>query len=106
MGIFDFLKGTNINDEVKRFKETEGAILLDVRTREEYGQGRIPGSINIPVQEMKKAESLLPEKETPLFVYCLSGGRSGQAVSMLKSMGYRNVNNIGGISGYKGLIEK
>jgi len=106
MGIFDFLKGTNINDEVKRFKETEGAILLDVRTREEYGQGRIPGSINIPVQEMKKAESLLPEKETPLFVYCLSGGRSGQAVSMLKSMGYRNVSNIGGISGYKGLIEK
>ena len=106
MGIFDFLKGTNINDEVKRFKETEGAVLLDVRTREEYGQGRIPGSINIPVQEMKKAESLLPEKETPLFVYCLSGGRSGQAVSMLKSMGYRNVSNIGGISGYKGLIEK
>ena len=106
MGIFDFLKGSNINDEVKRFKETEGAVLLDVRTREEYSQGRIPGSINIPVQEMKKAESLLPEKETPLFVYCLSGGRSGQAVSMLKSMGYRNVSNIGGISGYKGLIEK
>ena len=106
MGIFDFLKGTNINDEVKRFKETEGAVLLDVRTREEYGQGRIPGSIKIPIQEMKKAESLLPEKETPLFVYCLSGGRSGQAVSMLKSMGYRNVSNIGGISGYKGLIEK
>lgn len=106
MGIFDFLKGSNINDGVKKFKETNGAVLLDVRTREEYNQGRIPGSVNIPVNDIHRIDSEITDKDTPLFVYCLSGGRSGQAVSHLKSMGYRDVNNIGGISGYRGLIEK
>ena len=106
MGIFDFLKGSKIDDQVKVFRETEGAVLLDVRTREEYRQGRIPGSKNIPLNEIVKAEQELPEKDVPLFVYCFSGARSSQAVSKLKQMGYSNVKNIGGISGYKGPQER
>ena len=106
MGIFDFLKGSDINKEVKAFQEMNGAILLDVRTQEEYSQGRIPGSINIPLQEIASAEKEIPDKDAPVFVHCYSGVRSGKAVSKLKSMGYSNVKNIGGFSDYKGPIEK
>jgi len=62
MGIFDFLKGSNINDGVKKFKETNGAVLLDVRTREEYNQGRIPGSVNIPVSDIHRIDSEITVK--------------------------------------------
>ena len=106
MGFFDFLNTPDINDGVARFDSTANAVLLDVRTPEEYVQGHIPHSRNIPLQELNRVETEVPDKAAPLFVYCLSGVRSRQAVSELKRMGYVNVENIGGINGYRGKAEK
>ena len=52
MGLFDFFKAPAIDQGVVEYSETNGAVLLDVRTREEYQDGHIPGSINIPFQEL------------------------------------------------------
>lgn len=52
MSIFDLFKTSDINDGVRKMRETEDSVLLDVRTREEYAQGHIPGSINIPLNEI------------------------------------------------------
>ena len=93
----------NLAEGVCRAKETEGAVLLDVRTPEEYRGGHLPDSVNLPLDELDKISY---GKETPLFVYCLSGARSAQATAQLKRMGYENVTNIGGISGYRGKVEK
>ena len=87
MGFFDFLKAPDMNEGLKRFSATPGAVLLDVRTRSEYAGGHIPGSRNIPLQEIQKAPSAIPRKDTPLFVYCQSGGRSKQAVSTASETG-------------------
>ena len=106
MGFFDFRKGPDINQGVKTFGSTEGAVLLDVRTPEEYRQGHIPGSKNIPLQTLGDVVAHVPDKATPLFVYCRSGARSAQATGMLESLGYTNVTNIGGISAYTGKVER
>ena len=106
MGFFDFLKQPDINQGVEHYKTTSGAILLDVRTPQEYAEGHIPGSRNIPLQELDKTEKITEHKDTPLFVHCLSGGRSRQAAALLKQMGYTNVTNIGGIAGYHGKVER
>ncbi len=106
MGLFSFIKRTGINDEVRRYRETAGAKLIDVRSPEEYRNGNIPGSINIPLHDLKEIEKKVPLKSSPLFVYCLSGARSGRAVSALKKMGYETVTNIGGIASYKGELER
>lgn len=106
MGMFDFFKRADIDRGVEEYRAQSGGVLLDVRTREEYLQGHIPGSQNLDVQEIQKAPSLLPDKEAALFVYCHSGARSGQAAIMLKKMGYTNVTNIGGIMDYHGQIER
>lgn len=105
MGIFDFLIGPDINQGVEEYRVTPGAVLLDVRTPEEYQQGHILGSKNIPLHEISRAEHLL-SLDTPLFVYCRSGARSREAVSILERMGYTTVKNIGGIIGYKGRVER
>ena len=106
MGIFDLFKQPDINRGVQAYHETVGAILLDVRTPQEYREGHIPGSRNIPLQELDKVETVADNMDTVLYVYCRSGARSRQAVSMLKHMGYVNVHNIGGITAYSGKVER
>ena len=106
MGILNMLRGMDINAGVNRYLETKDAVLIDVRERSEYNDGHIPGSRNLPLAEINQIHKLVPEKSRAIFIYCLSGRRSGNAVSALKAKGYTSVSNIGGINKYEGPLEK
>ena len=106
MSIFDFFKQPDINKGLREYAEAENAVLLDVRTPQEYREGHIPGSKNVPLQQLDKAIDAYDNKAVPLFVYCHSGARSRQAAAVLQSMGYNNVQNIGGITAYSGKVER
>ncbi len=106
MGVFNFFKRADINHGVEEYQNTANAVLLDVRTPQEYSDGHIPTSKNIPLQVIDKVKALVKNKDVPLFVYCYSGSRSSQAVIELRRMGYTNVKNIGGISAYAGKVER
>lgn len=101
MGFFSFFKRPDINEGVEKFRQTEGAVLLDVRTKEEYAERKIEGSVNLPLQEIEKIISVVPDKNTPIFLHCRSGKRSGKAEKILRAKGYTDVTNIGGIINYK-----
>ena len=77
-----------------------------MRNPDEYAAGHIPGSVNMPLSEIKSAEERFPDTDTPLFVYCLSGARSGKAIAALGEMGYTKLANLGGIRAWHGEIEK
>lgn len=106
MGLFDSFKPADINAGVQEFRETPGARLIDVRTPAEFAEGHIPGAANVPLQQLGSITAVAPEASTPLFVYCLSGGRSSQAVAALKRAGYTDVRNIGGINAWRGEVER
>lgn len=106
MSILDLFKSTDINKELNRCRTTKGAILLDVRTEEEYRSGHIGGSRSIPVGKIENAVNLLHDRSAPVFVYCQSGNRARQAVSKLKKLGYTDVCNIGGIDQYQGQLQR
>lgn len=106
MNFFDFFKSADINQGLREYESAAGAALLDVRTPEEYREGHIPGSRNIPLQSLDKTEQVIDNKDTPIFVYCYSGSRSHQAAGFLEKMGYTNVKNIGGIAAYRGKVER
>ena len=106
MSLFGFMKRPDINQGVEEYRAHEGAVLLDVRTPEEYGEGHIPGSVNVPLQSIDKVTSAVADKDKTVFVYCRSGARSSQAVAFMKQMGYNEVHNIGGILDYNGKVEK
>ena len=106
MKLFDFLESSDINRDVEQFRQTEGALLLDVRGADEYAEGYIPGSINIPLQLLPMKKGLPEDLDTPIFVYCRSGGRSRRAAAFLEKEGYENVKNIGGIMNWNGEIER
>ncbi|MBO5169550.1 MAG: rhodanese-like domain-containing protein [Oscillospiraceae bacterium] len=86
-------------EEAKKLMDSEeGCIILDVRTREEYDQGHIPGAVLIPNTEIEaKAADLLPDKEQLILVYCRSGRRSKLAAQSLADLGYTNIREFGGI---------
>ena len=106
MGLFDLFKQVDINQGVEKFKAASEAVLLDVRTPQEYREGHIPDSKNVPLQQLDKVSAVVNNKNVPLFIYCYSGARSRQAAGMLQRMGYTNVNNIGGIASYSGKVER
>jgi phage shock protein E len=76
-----------------------GALLLDVRTRDEYREHHIPGAMNIPVQELGARLREVGAKGRPVVVHCRSGGRSAAAAQLLKREGYQ-VHDIGGIGNW------
>ena len=72
----------------------QGALIVDVRTPEEYQDGHIDGSLNIPLDEIEKATSWLI-KDVPTVVVCASGSRSAVAKEILEAHGYAKVYNGG-----------
>ena len=87
-------------EEAKQIMDTtNGYILLDTRTGEEYDQSHIPGALLIPHTEIAdRAEEELPDKDQVILVYCRSGNRSKQASEVLAELGYTNVKEFGGIN--------
>lgn len=106
MGLLERFRRPDINQGIRECRSIPGAVLVDVRTAQEYREGHIPGSRNVPLQEIGGAAEKLGPKDTPLFLYCRSGARSAQAASALRHMGYTNLTNIGGITAWKGSVER
>ena len=75
-------------------------VWIDVRTKEEYAEGHIPGSINIELDEIEKIVDIIKDKNSHIYLYCRSGHRSGIALNKVKELGYRDLTNIGGIIHY------
>ena len=101
----DHFQVNDINAGVEEYQKTPNAKLIDVREEDEYAEGHIPASINIPLSKIESAQGEITDLDTPLFVYCRSGNRSGQAVAWFKQAGYSKVKNIGGIANYSGKTE-
>ncbi len=98
-------KGNELNPNAFKagLNDKKDEILLDVRTAGEYNDGHIKNALNIDwySPDFKEQVGKL-DKSKPVFVYCKSGGRSGQAVQMLKGMGFTEVYDLdGGITRWK-----
>lgn len=85
-------KQVSIKEFEENLKETPNAVLIDLRTPKEFASGHIKGAINIDFFGKGFYNQLLKyPKYTPLFIYCESGGRSGQTFERLKNEGYQFV---------------
>lgn len=87
-------------EAAKALMEEPGAVIVDVRTQEEYEDGHIPGAVLIPnetLQAEKERPAALPDTDALVLVYCRSGRRSAQAAERLAQLGYTRVVDFGGI---------
>lgn len=85
-------------EEAKNMMDSSEVLVVDVRTKEEYESGHVPGAILLPLADLQSGDfSLLTDKNETLLLYCRSGNRSGQAAKLLTNEGYTNVYDFGGI---------
>ncbi|HVN48613.1 MAG TPA: rhodanese-like domain-containing protein [Bacteroidota bacterium] len=84
-------------------KIKSGALIVDVRTAEEFEEEHFPNALNIPVDQVQQRISEFGAKDKPVVLYCASGARSAYATRMLRSMGYTDVVNAGGLSDMPGM---
>jgi thioredoxin 1 len=86
------------NVDAIKFKElitTEDAILLDVRTPQEYSRGHIQGSTSINISDPEFASKIsLLQKDKTILIYCMSGGRSSAAANYMVKMGFPKIYNL------------
>ena len=95
-------------EEAKQMMDSGAEIIiLDVREQEEFDAGHIPNAVLLPYTQInERAESVLPDKEAQILVYCRSGRRSKIAAEALASLGYTQVYEFGGIIDWKYEIER
>ena len=85
-------------DELKN-KQNKGAVIVDVRSSQEYNEGHLSGAINIPYYQINKnVYNILKDKQQEIVLYCGAGVRSKQAYKKLLKLQYKNVYSL-----YKGL---
>jgi len=85
----------------------QGALLLDVRTAEEFSRGHVSGATNLPLSDIANGiESIQSDRDRPVLMYCLSGTRSQAAVGILRKKGYQNVHNLGSIGRARKVLKK
>lgn len=74
---------------------TPGVVLLDVREGDEWRLGHIPGALHLPRGHLEqRIEALVPDRDTPLAVYCAAGHRAALAAATLRAMGYTAVHRV------------
>lgn len=97
-----------ISQEVaKKIMDTQEAIVLDVRTIEEFKEGHIENAVLLPVDQIENdADKVLSNKNASILVYCRSGNRSKSASLKLIELGYKNVYDFGGIGSWEYEIAK
>jgi len=85
----------------------EGALVIDVRSREEFRSGNLPTALNIPLSELRESlGSRVKDKNQVLLLHCLSGGRSAIAKRHASNLGYPRVFNLGSLARAKRIINE
>ncbi len=87
------MAGNIVKEKIKA-----GALVVDVRTSEEFEDEAYPGAVNIPVGALPSRMKELEPKTRSIVLYCASGARSAMAAQMLKASGWTDIVNAGGLS--------
>ena len=99
VGMFLLKRARQTSPDVAQQLVGDGALLLDVRTPEEFTAGHIPGATNIPVGELgSRLGELNEHRSGPVVVYCRSGNRSASARALLETAGFSQVHDLGAMS--------
>ena len=76
----------------------DGAVLLDVRSPQEYSTNHLPQAVNIPVNELQQRLDEVRRLARPLVVYCASGMRSHRATGILRGAEIQDVHDLGSLA--------
>jgi len=83
----------NITNDRLTALQSAGALLVDVRTNQEFASGHITGAVNAPLDQLQEIAGAW-NKSQPVIVYCATGARSAEAADVLAGAGFKKVYNL------------
>ena len=104
MGLFK--KMITVNEGINKCRNDKNAELVDIRPKDEYKKGHVPGSINIPLANIEMIQRRIPSKEKTLYIIGSYKALHRTAVKTLKKMGYQNVIESGYMEEHHGFLAK
>src|SRR5215471_4341597 len=91
------IREVSVHDVDVARRTRNGFVLLDVREKDEWEEGHLPGAVLLPRGFLElKIEKTVTDKDTPIIVYCAGGVRSALAVKSLRELGYSDVVSMAG----------
>lgn len=78
-------------DVISQALDVPDVVILDVRSPGEFSGGHVEGAVNVPVSELDRVSTILPDKDRQIIVHCEAGVRSAHATTRLAEMGYTKV---------------
>src|SRR5579872_1185649 len=91
------IREVGVHEVNEALKDHSGLVLLDVREKDEWEEGHLPGAVLLPRGFLEqKIEKTVTDKQTPIIVYCAGGTRSAFAAKTLQELGYRDVLSMAG----------
>ena len=96
-----------VQSPMKTYAETTNFVVIDVRTAEEFADGFVKGSLNYDFYDPAFKDTIAKLDKSKVYkLYCRSGNRSGQAERMMKSLGFKEVENIGSVAEAAKILNK
>ena len=93
-------------EEQRIIQANPDAIILDVRTPEEFSKKHIPNALLVPIEDIRGGKlSKLPDKDATILIYCWTGRRAEDAAELLIKRGYTKVYEFGGLVDWTGAVE-
>lgn len=89
-----------VNGIIENYENLEHVYIIDVREEDEYEEGHLINSYNIPLSRLEDINNENISKDAKIIIYCRSGNRSKTAQEKLNNMGYTNVYDMGGITNW------
>ena len=93
-------------DAARIMKSNPDAIVLDVRTKEEFDKRHLPNALLVPIDNLRAGDfSKLPDKDATILIYCWTGRRAEDSAAILLEHGYKRVYEFGGLIDWTGAVE-
>jgi len=94
-------------DEAQKMMNAKpDAIILDVRTLDEFDKKHIPKAICVPIEDLRNGDfSKIPDKNSTILIYCWTGRRAEDSAQLLADKGYKNIYEFGGLAEWTGELE-
>ncbi len=97
LSVFSVVANASERARIAWEKIQQGAMVVDVRTPQEFASGHLDQAVNFPLSELDKHFATI-DKDQPIVVYCRSGNRSGIAYDYLSEQGFTQIHNGGGFT--------
>ena len=93
-------------EEQRIIQANPDAIVLDVRTKEEFDKRHLPNALLVPIDNLRAGDfSALPDKDATILIYCWTGRRAEDSAEILLEHGYKRVYEFGGLVDWTGAVE-